>query len=79
MEFFFYLETCIWPDAMDPTKEQLQLCVNLGRRETESLTMLRHAFGEVRMRRTGKVQTHGDREKARQVRSKSHEHAHHFL
>jgi hypothetical protein len=58
---------------MDSTKEQHQIFANLGKSATDSLAMIRQAFGEECMSRTRMfewhVQVHQER-KARQVKSK---------
>jgi hypothetical protein len=68
MEEFFmslYLESCIWPDAISRWMLQ-QVCECA----TETLTMIRGAFGEENISRTRKVQTHRDRMKVRRVKGK---------
>jgi hypothetical protein len=55
--------------AMDPTKEQHQILYK-SRKKCD---------GDPGMSSTRKVQSHRDRKKTRQARSKSQEHAHHFL
>jgi hypothetical protein len=64
---------------MDPTKEQHQISCSLKESVMDTLQMIRQAFGEESMKHTRKVQIHRDRKKARLVKSKVKEHAHHFL
>jgi hypothetical protein len=49
----FYLESCIWPDdisRMDPTVCLcIKFCANFGKSGTETLAIIRHAFGEERI------------------------------
>jgi hypothetical protein len=48
----FYLESCIWPDAISRWMWQrmcIKVCANLGRSATETPAMIRQAFGEESM------------------------------
>jgi hypothetical protein len=45
----FHLKLCIWPDAISRwIREQvcIKCCANLGRSATETLALIRQAFGE---------------------------------
>jgi hypothetical protein len=70
----FYLESCIWPDAILQwiwQKNNITFCENLRNSAMETLAMIRQVFGEESMSHTRKVQTHGDwKKKVRQVKSK---------
>jgi hypothetical protein len=51
----FYLESCLWPDAISRwirQRNSVTFCANLGKSATETLALIRQAFGEERMRRT---------------------------
>jgi hypothetical protein len=54
---------------MDPIAS-ITLYTNVGKSAAETLSMNRQLFGEESMSRTQNVQTHRDRKKARQVKSK---------
>jgi hypothetical protein len=69
----FYLQ-CIWPDAVSRCirhRNSIKLCASIGKSATETLAMIRQAFGEEGMSRTRNVQTHRDREKRDRWRAKS--------
>jgi hypothetical protein len=59
-----FLRPFIWPDAISRCIQQRdcnKVCATLGKSATETLAMIRQAFGEEIMSRTRKVQNHGDR------------------
>jgi hypothetical protein len=74
----FYLESCIWPDAISRWIRQ-RVCIkfyaNIGESSPETLPMIIQAFGEESVRRTRKIEWHtrfrADRKKERQVKSKA--------
>jgi hypothetical protein len=77
----FYLESCIWPDAISRyirQKNCVKFCANLGKCVTETLTMTRQTFGEGSMSRTCKLQ-HTETEKGEKGEEQSQQHAHYFL
>jgi hypothetical protein len=46
----FYLESCIWRDAISRwIRQRSSECANLGKSATETLAMIRQALGEERM------------------------------
>jgi hypothetical protein len=65
----FYLESCICPHEILRWIGQL-VCNSLSKGATETLAMIRQAFGEESMSRTRKVNIHRDWKKAIQVKSK---------
>jgi hypothetical protein len=72
----FYLESCIWPDVISQWSQQrnskcAQFCENLGTSATETLAMIKQAFG--------KVPTQWDRKKGETGEEQSDEHTHYFL
>jgi hypothetical protein len=51
----FYLESCIWPDAISQSirhRNSIKLCANFGRGATETLEMIRQSLGEEGMSST---------------------------
>jgi hypothetical protein len=59
--FTFFLGPCIRPDAISRRirqRECVKSCTSLGKCETETLTMIREAFGEESMSRTRMFERH---------------------
>jgi hypothetical protein len=65
-----FLRPFIWPVAIllrIRQRNSFKCCENLGENVTETLEMIRQAFGEEGMSRTWKVQTRQDRKKRRDI------------
>jgi hypothetical protein len=80
----FYLGSCIWPDAISRWIRQRVCirCANLGKREAETLAMIRQAFGEESMSRTWVFEWRSRSRAGRKGETgekQSQEHAHHFF
>jgi hypothetical protein len=83
----FYLESCIWPDAyfaMDPTANVYEILCRFRKKQsaTETLAIIRQAFGEESLSRTLVFEWHArvraDR-KSETGGEQSQEHPHTFL
>jgi hypothetical protein len=70
----FYSESCIWPDRTSRWIRQensIKFYENIGRSSTETLTMIRQAFGEENMSRARKGLAQRDRRLPARWRAKS--------
>jgi hypothetical protein len=71
---YFYLETRIWPDVISrwmPQKNRIKFWGSPGKSRTETLEIIRQAFGEENMSGARKVQTQRNRKGQVKIKVKS--------